>query len=120
MGGNFSLTAAGALPGVFAAVASFHGGHLVTDAPDSPHRFVGNITGRVYVGGAIDDAGFTESDKEQLDAALTAAGVDHIVEFYSARHGWAVPDMPVFDEVEAERHWDASLKLFNETLAIPA
>ena len=119
MGGNFALTAAGALPETFAAVACFHGGHLVTDAPDSPHRFVGNITGRVYVGGAIEDASFTESDKEKLDAALTAGGVDHVVEFYPARHGWAVPDMPVFDAAAAERHWDALRTLLNQTLKLP-
>jgi len=120
MGGNFALTAAGGLPGTFAAVGSFHGGRLATDAPDSPHLFVANISGRVYVGGAIEDDGFTEADKEKLDAALTAANVEHIVEFYPARHGWAVPDMPVFDPAAAERHWDATFKLFNETLAVPA
>lgn len=49
MGGNVSLTAAGAYPGRFAAVASFHGGNLATDQADSPHLFVKNITGRVYV-----------------------------------------------------------------------
>jgi carboxymethylenebutenolidase len=47
MGGNASLTAAGAFPDRFAAVASFHGGNLGTDKPDSPHLFVKNITGRV-------------------------------------------------------------------------
>lgn len=47
MGGNASLTAAGAFPNRFAAIASFHGGNLAADHPDSPHRFVKNITGRV-------------------------------------------------------------------------
>lgn len=36
LGGNASLTAAGAFPDRFAAVASFHGGHLGTEKPDSP------------------------------------------------------------------------------------
>src|SRR5271170_1380098 len=41
MGGNASLTAAGAFPDRFAAVASIHGGNLATDQADSPHLFVG-------------------------------------------------------------------------------
>jgi carboxymethylenebutenolidase len=118
MGGNASLTAAGAFPDRFAAVASFHGGNLGTDKPDSPHLFVKNISGRVYVAGAIEDASFPEEQKVRLEKALTDAGVNHIVETYSgARHGFAVPDLPVFDKGAAQRHWTASFKLFQETIA---
>jgi len=74
-GGNASLTAAGAFPDRFAAVASFHGGNLGTEKPDSPHLFVKNITGRVYVAGAIEDASFPEEQKLRLEKALTDAGV---------------------------------------------
>jgi carboxymethylenebutenolidase len=118
MGGNASLTAAGAFPDRFAAVASFHGGHLATDQPDSPHLFVGKITGRVYVAGAIEDASFTEEQKNRLEQALTEGGVDHFLETYPARHGFAVRDLPVFDAVAAERHWTALLRLFRESLAL--
>jgi carboxymethylenebutenolidase len=118
MGGNASLTAAGAFPGRFAAVASFHGGNLATNQPDSPHLFVNNITGRVYVAGAIEDGSFPEEQKNRLEKALTEARVDHLVETYpGARHGFAVPDVPVFDPTAAERHWAAMFKLFGETLA---
>src|SRR5665213_3772118 len=75
MGGNAALTAAGVFPDRSAAVASFHGGNLATDQPDSPHRFVGAITGRVYVAGAVEDTSFPEEQKQRLEAALTAAGV---------------------------------------------
>jgi carboxymethylenebutenolidase len=119
MGGNAALTAAGAFPDRFAAVASFHGGNLATDKPDSPHLFVKDITGRVYIAGAIEDASFPEEQKTRLEKALTEAGVDHLVETYpGARHGFAVPDVPVFDPAAAERHWAAMLKLFHETLAL--
>jgi carboxymethylenebutenolidase len=104
MGGNCSLTTAGAFPDR-------------TDQPDSPHLFVKNITGRVYVAGAIEDASFPEEQKNRLEKALTEAGVDHVVETYpGARHGFAVPDVPVFDPAAAERHWAALSKLFHETL----
>jgi carboxymethylenebutenolidase len=118
MGGNASLTAAGAFPDRFAAVASFHGGNLATEQPDSPHLFVKNIRGRVYAAGAIEDASFPEEQKNRLEKALTEAGVDHVVETYpGARHGFAVADVPVFDHAAAERHWAAMFKLFHETLA---
>ena len=74
MGGNASVTAAGAFPDRFAAIASFHGGNLGTDKPDSPHLFVRNISGRVYVAGAIEDASFPEEQKIRLEKALTEAG----------------------------------------------
>jgi hypothetical protein len=102
-----------------AAIASFHGGNLATDKPDSPHLFVKSITGRVYVAGAIEDASFPEEQKNRLDKALTEAGVDHLVETYpGARHGFAVPDVPVFDPAASERHWAALFGLFHETFAV--
>jgi carboxymethylenebutenolidase len=117
MGGNCSLTAAGAFPGRFAAVASFHGGNLATEQPDSPHLFVKNITGRVYIAGAIEDASFPEEQKNRLEKALTDARVDHLVETYpGARHGFAVPDVPVYERTAAESHWAAMFKLYGETL----
>jgi carboxymethylenebutenolidase len=79
---------------------------------------VKNITGRVYVAGAIEDASFPEEQKNRLEKALTEAKVDHLVETYAgARHGFAVPDVPVFDPTAAERHWAALSKLYRETLA---
>jgi carboxymethylenebutenolidase len=116
LGGNVSLTAAGAFPDRFVAIASFHGGGLATDKPDSPHLFLKGVTGRVYVAGAIEDASFTDDQKALLEKTLTDAGVDHLIETYPAKHGWAVPDLPVYDAAAAERHWTALLGLFNAKL----
>ena len=79
------MTAAGAFPDRFAATASFHGGNLATDQPDSPHLFLKNMTGRVYIAGAIEDANFPEEQKRRLEKALTEAGIDHLVETYAGR-----------------------------------
>ncbi len=116
MGGNCALLAAGAYPDRFAAIASFHAGSLVTDKPDSPHRFLKGITGRVYVAGAIEDQHFTEEQKGRLEQALEDAGVEHVVETYPARHGFTMKDAPVYDEAAAERHWTALFTLLRETL----
>lgn len=117
MGGNASLTAAGAFPGRFAAAASFHGGNLAVEQPDSPHHFVKSMSGRVYIAGAIEDASFPDEQKHRLEQALTDAAVDHLIEIYPARHGFAVPDLPAFDPTAAERHWEALFQLFEATLA---
>jgi len=65
------------------------------------------------VAGADQDASYPPEQAERLEAALTAAGVDHKCEIYpGALHGWTMPDFPVYDEVAAERHWDELLGLF--------
>jgi carboxymethylenebutenolidase len=58
MGGGMSLAAAGTYPDRIAATASYHGGRLATDAPDSPHLLVPKIKSRVYIAGAIEDPSF--------------------------------------------------------------
>ncbi|KLO34486.1 dienelactone hydrolase family protein [Mycobacterium nebraskense] len=116
MGGRASLIVAGRLPERVAAAASFHGGGLVTDTADSPHLLADRITATVYVGGAEDDASFTREDAEQLDKALTAAGVQHTIEWYPAAHGFAVPDNAPYDPAAAERHWQAMTEVFGSAL----
>jgi carboxymethylenebutenolidase len=116
MGGRMSLIAAGTYPDRIAAAAAYHPGGLVTDAPDSPHLLAPKIVARVYVGGASEDAGFTDEHRAQLDGALTKAGVDHVVEKYPAKHGWVPRDTPVHDPAQAERHWQTLLALLDAKL----
>lgn len=116
MGGGLSLTAAAHHPDRIVAAASFHGGQLASDAPDSPHRVVGRITGRVYVAAAEDDASFPPEQAAVLEAALTEGGVDHTLETYPALHGFAVPDNPTYDADVAARHWRALADLYRAML----
>jgi carboxymethylenebutenolidase len=116
MGGRISVMVAGSLPDRVAAAASFHGGGLVTDTADSPHLLADRMTATVYVGGAENDPSFTADHAEQLDKALTAAGVRHTIEWYQAAHGFAVPDNAPYDEAAAERHWAAMTETFAAAL----
>jgi carboxymethylenebutenolidase len=117
MGAGLSLRAAGTYPDRVAAAAGFHGGRLATDAPDSPHLLAPKIKAKVYIAGADEDAGFPPEQAERLQKAFDDAGVDAEVTIYQgARHGYAPPDMPVYNEAAAERHWTEMLKLFGETL----
>jgi carboxymethylenebutenolidase len=117
MGGGRAINAAAAYPDRIAAAASFHGGRLASDAPDSPHRHVSTIKGRVYVGSAGVDGSFPPEQSALLAEALRRAEIDHIIENYvGMAHGWAVPDHSVYDERGAERHWKRLLTFFEETL----
>ena len=116
MGGRTSVIVAGRQPDRVAAAGSFHGGGLVTDTPDSPHLLADRMTATVYVGGAENDASFTADHAEQLDKALTAAGVRHTIEWYQAAHGFAVPDNPPYDAAADERHWAAMTQTFDSAL----
>jgi carboxymethylenebutenolidase len=117
LGGRMSLLTATGLGDKIAAAASFHGGRLaVADDPTSPHLAAGNIAATVYVAGAQDDQSFTPEQAELLDNALTAAGVSHTVEFYPAKHGFAVADNAVYDPEAAARHWNALRDLYGAQL----
>jgi carboxymethylenebutenolidase len=118
MGGGLSLSAAGNFPDRVVAAASFHGGRLATDAPESPHLLAPKTKARVLVAGAIEDASFTDEMKARLEAALTAAGVRHTVETYPAKHGWVPSDTPVHDAAQAERHFEALFALFDAELKL--
>jgi carboxymethylenebutenolidase len=117
MGGRTAVVVAGRLPDRVAAAASFHGGGLVTDSEDSPHLRAEDIQAVVYVAGAENDGSFSAEHAEQLEKALTAAGVDHKIETYPAAHGYAVPDNASYDAAAADRHWTAMREFFGANLA---
>ncbi len=105
MGGAVSLRTAGYYPELVCAAASFHGGNLATEAPDSPHLLADRITAELYIGHAKDDQSCPPEQIERLEQALQAAGVTYHSEVYDAHHGWTMPNVPAYNEGEAERAW---------------
>ncbi len=116
MGGRLALIAAGTYPDQIAAAASYHGGGLANDTPTSPHLLAPNMAAKIYVAGAIEDKNFDDAQKARLIAAFEAAGVDHRVETYPARHGWVLRDTPVYDPEEAEHHWRTLVPFLRDAL----
>ena len=117
MGGRTSLVVAARVPDRVVAAMSFHGGGLASpDDQDSPHLSTGLIGAAVYIGAAENDPSYTPEQSAMLDAALTQAGVEHIIEWYPAAHGFAVTDNGPYDEAAAERHWRAMEMFFGEHL----
>jgi len=119
MGGRTSLIVAGRVPERVAAAMSFHGGGLAADDPDSPHLLAGRMRAAVYVGAAENDPSYTPEQSATLDAALTEAGVEHVIEWYPAAHGFAVTDNAPYDPDAAERHWAAMAAFFGRYLGVP-
>ena len=117
MGARFGLRIAAAHPDRVAALGGFHGGGLVTDAPDSPHRSVGSVRAEVYFGHADDDPSMTPDQIAVLDEAMAAAGVRHRADVYAgARHGYTMADTPAYDGAACERHFTALFELLERTL----
>jgi carboxymethylenebutenolidase len=112
MGGPFTVRTAHAVPGRVRAAASFHGGSLVTDKPDSPHQLLKATKAGYLFAIARNDDARAPADKDALRDAAKAAGRPAEVEVYPADHGWCTIDSPVFDKVQADRAWDRMLALF--------
>ncbi len=118
MGGPRAINAAAAYPDRIVAAASFHGGNLGGEAPDSVANQASAIKARVYVGSAGIDQSFPPEQSARLAEALRKAEIDHIIENYvGMAHGWCVSDHGVYDEKGAERHWKRLSEFFAETLA---
>ncbi len=117
MGGGMALTAAGTYPDRFAAVASFHGGNLATDAPASPHLLAPKLKAEIYIAAAENDASYLPEMAHRLEQTLAQHSVRYHTEIYAAAHGWMKPDFPVYDHDAAERGWVEVLALFARNLA---
>jgi carboxymethylenebutenolidase len=115
MGGTVAFRVAGDFPDKIDAMASFHGGRLASDAPDSPHLKAGRIKARLYFGHPADDASVTPEMIAQLDRALDAARVEYVEDQYSAKHGYAVKDNPAHDDAAEALHWNRLFELLEKT-----
>jgi len=118
MGGPFTLRTAAAFPERIGAGATFHGGGLVTDKPDSPHLLIPTIKAQYLIAIAESD------DKQQPDAKTVLrdtfgkANLPAEVEVYAGTmHGWCPPDSRVYNHDQAEKAWTRQLALFKKALA---
>ena len=116
MGGPFTLRTAAARPDRVGALASFHGGNLVNDTPDSPHLLLPKMKAALLVAIAQNDDAREPATKETLREAAKAAGRKAEIEVYPAQHGWCTIDAPVYDRQAAEKAWDRMLATFQQYL----
>ncbi|HYL00214.1 MAG TPA: dienelactone hydrolase family protein [Steroidobacteraceae bacterium] len=118
MSGPFTLRTAAELPGRIGAGASFHGGGLVTDKPDSPHLLIPKIRAQYLFAIAENDDQRQPEAKTVLRDAFARANVPAEIEVYAgALHGWCPPDSRVYNDAQAEKAWSRMLALFKTALA---
>ena len=118
MGGPIVMRTAAAAPNRVGAGASFHGGGLVTETPDSPHLLIPDMDAHFLFAIAENDDQSDPNAKSVLREAFASAGLPAEIEVYAgAQHGWCPPDSAVYNEAQAERAWTRLLVLFETALA---
>ena len=118
MGGPMAFRTSAAVPDRVGAVASFHGGGLVRDAPNSPHLQAAKTKAQFLVAIAANDDARAPKDKDVLKDTFAKANVSAEIEVYTgAAHGWCPPDSGVYNEPQAEKAWSRLLALYGKALA---
>ena len=118
MGGPIAFRTATAVPDRVGAVASFHGGGLVTDQPNSPHLQTAKTKAQLLIAIAANDDQARPTEKDVLKETFAKANLPAEIEVYTgAAHGWCPPDSGVYNEPQAEKAWTRLLALYGKALA---
>jgi carboxymethylenebutenolidase len=118
MGGPSAFRTAAAMPDRVGAVATFHGGGLVIDAPNSPHLQAAKSKAQFLICIAENDDQRSPNDKTVLKETFATASLPAEIEVYAgAAHGWCPPDSRVYNEPQAEKAWSRLLALYGNALA---
>jgi carboxymethylenebutenolidase len=106
MGARVSVRAASLHPDAVAAAGGFHGGGLVTEADDSPHRGLPDARAAFVFGHADQDGSMPPEAIAALEHTMDAAGLEYSSAIYpGAPHGYSMADTPMYQEEAAERHF---------------
>lgn len=117
MGGPMAFRTAAAVSDRVGAVATFHGGGLVTDQPNSPHLEAARSKAQFLVAIAANDDARSPNDKVALKETFEKAHLPAEVEVYEdTAHGWCPPDSSVYNEPKAEKAWARLLVLYGKAL----
>jgi carboxymethylenebutenolidase len=118
MGGPIAFRTAAAVPDRVGAVASFHGGGLVTTTPNSPHLQAATTKAQFLIAIAENDDKRAPTDKDVMKETFAKANLPAEIEVYAgAAHGWCPPDSQVYNEPQAEKAWGRLLALYGKALA---
>lgn len=118
MGGPIAFRTSAAVPDRVGAVASFHGGGLVNDTPNSPHLQAAKTHAQFLIAIASNDDQRSPKEKDVLKETFAKANLPAEIEVYEgAAHGWCPPDSGVYNEPQAEKAWARLIALYGKALA---
>ena len=118
MGGPMAFRTAAAVPDRVGAVASFHGGGLVTPMPNSPHLQASKTKVQLLIAIAANDDMRAPDEKNVLKETFAKTNQPAEIEVYTgATHGWCPPDSGVYNEPQAEKAWSRLIALYAKALA---
>ena len=117
MGGPMAFRTAAAVPDRVGAIASFHGGGLVTKEPNSPHLQASKTKAQLLIAIASNDDMRSPDEKNILKETFAKSGQPAEVEVYSGMHGWCPPDSTVYNMPDAEKAWSRLLELYKKALS---
>jgi carboxymethylenebutenolidase len=117
MGGPIAFRTSAAVPDRVGAVASFHGGGLVTTTPNSPHLQASKTKAQFLIAIATNDDQRSPTEKDVLKDTFAKASLPAEIEVYPGAHGWCPPDSGVYNEPAAEKAWSRLLALYGKALA---
>src|SRR5438093_12271129 len=116
MGGPIAFRTSAAVPDPVGAVASFHGGGLVTDQPNSPHLQASKTKAQFLIEIAENDDQRSPNEKNVLKETFAKANLPAEIEVYAGAHGWCPPDSRVYNMDQAEKAWSRLLALYGKAL----
>jgi carboxymethylenebutenolidase len=118
MGGPFVFRTAAAFPDRIGAGATFHGGGLATDKPESPHLLIPKMKAHFLIAIAENDDQKEPEVKNTLRDSFAKAKLPAEIEVYAGtKHGWCPPDSAVYNAEQAEKAWSRMMVLFKVALA---
>jgi carboxymethylenebutenolidase len=116
MGGPEVLRTAAALPDRVGALASFHGGYMVTPEPSSPHWLVPKTSAQAIIAIGANDDKDNPNEKSVYREAYEKAKLPAEIEVYGAMHSWCIPDSKAYHPAQSDRAWSRLLALFERAL----
>lgn len=114
-GGGHAVRTAARFPDIISVVASFHGGNLATEKPNSPHLLLSQVKAELYFAHADQDKSMPAEQIERLESALAENQNEFVSEIYpGALHGFTMRDLPAFNQEASDRHWNNLYSLFEK------
>ena len=117
MGGPLSIRSASVNNNLIKAVASFHGGGLITNNSNSPHLLIENINARFYIAIADNDDKRNPNLKIKLRKVFGDNKKRAEIEVYdNMNHGWCVSDSSVYNYSGSEIAWNNLIQMYSDEL----